>query len=110
MSNNNTELTSYQISHDNGVDYAFTGELLGMATLKTDDDDRPRWTELNLYRTEGGSYICEEIGHSSIKDEVTRRQACVASTIDEVVDFFGDGWLASKLYQTVGFNIATHVA
>jgi hypothetical protein len=42
----------------------FTGVLLSRASSKT--HDRWRWTELALYRTDGGSYILEKIGASRV--------------------------------------------
>lgn len=40
----------------------FDGELL--ASVSSRDDSKDRWTEMNVYKTTGGSYILEKVGRS----------------------------------------------
>lgn len=42
----------------------FSGKMLGSST--TENDDSLRWTEINIYRTDGGNYIVERLGRSLI--------------------------------------------
>jgi hypothetical protein len=45
----------------------FTGVLLARAS--SESHNRRRWTELALYRTDGGTYILEKIGASRVMHE-----------------------------------------
>lgn len=40
----------------------FDGQLL--ASVSSRDGDKDRWTEMRVYRTNGGSYILEKVGRS----------------------------------------------
>jgi hypothetical protein len=42
----------------------FDGWLLGSSS--TEGDDSLRWTEIHIYKTEGGSYIIERLGKSLV--------------------------------------------
>lgn len=102
------EKRPYRVPRNNGADIRFTGELLAFASSRKTGSTR--WSELNLYRTEAGALICEEIGRSTAKGESDLRQAEVAMSDDDVVEFFGDGWLAKKLYAQAGIDGTVHVA
>lgn len=56
-----TPVTDMQVRDGNRL-LTFDGELL--ASISSRDDDRDRWTEMNVYRTTGGSYILEKVGRS----------------------------------------------
>lgn len=68
-----------------------------------------RWAELALYRTQGGKYICEQIGRTEREGERDRRSAAVCEDHEGVINFFGAGWLAKDLYAKAGIDITTHV-
>jgi len=61
-----------------------------------------RWSELRLYRTRGGKYICEQIGRTQWQGEHDRHSGAVCETEVEVQEFFGHGWLAKELYDDAG--------
>lgn len=42
----------------------FEGKMISGATTERPDD--PRWTEINIYKTVGGSYVIERIGRSVV--------------------------------------------
>ena len=42
----------------------FEGEHLAHSTSKRDDS--PRWSEFDLYRTNGGSYVVSRVGYSNV--------------------------------------------
>lgn len=59
-----TDTTMEFAVRDGYREIKFNGALLGQSSSK-----RPyhwRWTDLNLYRTEGGTYILEKIGASRV--------------------------------------------
>ena len=96
------------LARDKGPDIRFAGELLAQAT--TYKPNAKRWTELQLYRTEAGQYVCVEIGLTRVPGEKTRRSAEVAKDEAEVREFFEYGWLAKELYRRAGIDAAEDVA
>jgi len=61
-----TTLTQYQVQDGSRV-LTFDGVLLGSASSKRSGS--PRWSELRLYKTTGGSYVLEKIGRSTVLHE-----------------------------------------
>lgn len=57
-----TETDHYVLSDDHGADFEFTGVLL--ATTSAYVSGKDRWSEYDLYRTEGGNYIAHVLGCS----------------------------------------------
>lgn len=55
-----TSPVTYQV-RDGSRLLTFEGELLGSISSRRDD---PRWTEMAVYRTVGGSYVLEKVGRS----------------------------------------------
>lgn len=87
------------VKDDNGPDLRFTGELVARVESEKDAPGRARWTELALYKTQSGKYVCSEIGHTQLTSEHTRYKASVCDSSWSVPCIFGHGWLAKKLYQ-----------
>lgn len=54
----------YEVGNDAGPSYSFTGKLLGHAT--TERENSYRWTEIDIYKTDGGNYIVSRLGKSLI--------------------------------------------
>ena len=61
----NADLTSKQYSlHDKSRTVAITGVLLG--GISSARDNRSRWTDIKLYRTDGGIFVAYRVGYSSV--------------------------------------------
>lgn len=58
---------NYTVEQDAGPTYSFSGRLLGHAT--TEREDSFRWTEIDIYKTDGGNYIIVRLGKSLIYHE-----------------------------------------
>lgn len=91
------------------IDYApslrFAGEVLGHAASSDNNamgssysGTTGRWSELTLYKTIGGKFVCHQVGHTRWDGERTRYTGKVCETVAEVVEFFGQRWLAKELY------------
>lgn len=100
---------NFELRNDNAPDVMFTGYQLGFATSKNERNIK-RWTDLTIYVTKGGSYICEEIGRTTMDNETDRCTVEIVATIAEIIEFFGEGWLAKKLYENAQIKAAVHVA
>lgn len=92
------EFHDFVVERDGDKNLKFNGRIVAAVSSSP---DRGRWVELNLYKTKSGSWVCEQIGHSSWQDEVTQHKAAVIpeDNLSEVFDFFGCGWLAKELYE-----------
>jgi hypothetical protein len=69
--------------------------------------------ELSLYETVAGHLVAYEAKQSQLLGERPRHRAGVSSKKrdwDEVRSFFGQGWLAKKLYAEAGIENVRHVA
>lgn len=100
-----TDMTIEQhiVEIDNKPNLRFNGEVLAGATSKTPDKN-DRWTELALFKTVGGKYVCGQIGATIWQGEKYRYSGCVCETVDEVIEYFGHGWLAKELYSEAGIE------
>lgn len=58
----------FRVERTEDVPLEFTGELLVDVDSK---DDRPRWQEIRIYRTDSGKYVTEVVGRSSVPGERT---------------------------------------
>jgi hypothetical protein len=103
------------VKRDDEPDIKFSGELLGYAA-SSDNNAHPnysgriaRWTELALYRTKGGRYVCEQIDYTRWQGEHTRYSGAVYDSTAEVIEFFGCGWLAKKLFERADIDASVEV-
>jgi len=62
----------------------FIGDKLGSSESKNRRIS-PRWTEVNVYKTEGGTYVGHIIGRSTLQGEVDIHTVHVASHAKELV-------------------------
>jgi len=100
--------TDYTVLNDKGLDLSFTGVLLAEVS-SGEWDNRKRWTRLRLFRTRGGSYVCNEIGESSNAKEKAFNKAIVAESVTDMVRFFGKGRLAMELYDRAKVDTAKKI-
>jgi hypothetical protein len=101
----------FTVKRDNEKDLKFTGELLNLVSSSPDQamgsaysGSTGRWTQLTLYRTAGGKYICGQVGYTQWQGEKDRYSGAVCDNEAEVVEFFGNGWLAKLLYDEAGIE------
>lgn len=100
-----------EISGDSSIH--FTGELVASAANSDSkavgsryngktgqwEDISLRWTELALYKTDGGQFVCHQIERRRKPSEQDSFMAKLCDTPEEVKSFFGHGWLANELYS-----------
>lgn len=100
-----SDMDTFTLEIDHAPDIRFTGELI--ASESSSDNNAAgssysgktgRWTELFLYKTQGGKYICHQIGRTCWDGERDRYSGKVCDSTNEVIEFFGQGWLAKALY------------
>jgi hypothetical protein len=100
-----SNMEEFTVQRDNEPDLRFKGESIGYAQSNDDSaygnysGETGRWTELTLYKTIGGKYICEQVGRTRWQGERDRYSAAVCETLDDVFEFFGHRWLAKILYK-----------
>lgn len=106
-----SDMETFTLTIDNAPDIRFTGELIGSAKSSSNNatgssysGQTGRWTELSLYKTVGGKLICHQIGRTQWASEKDRFSGKVCSTVAEVIEFFGNRWLAKELYEDAGIE------
>lgn len=100
----------YIIDRQNARPIKFSGEKI--ASTDSRQGSNGRWTELALYKTDSGKYVCEKIGLTLWQGGEGGRntdEAVVCESITEVVEYFGLGWLAKEIYQKVNIDIAEEI-
>ena len=106
---------TFTVIRDNNRDIRFSGELIAEASSSADkagsdySGSTGRWTELRLYKTTAGKFICEQIGRTQWQGEHARHSAAVCDDAEAMIEFFGTGWLAKELYDKVGIDAAETV-
>lgn len=110
------DMETFIIEIDNAPNIRFSGEEIasvessGNSAISTYfSGQEGRWTELVLYKTKGGKFICHQIGHTNWAGERTRYSGKVCETIEEVKEFFGHRWLAKDLYYEAKIEHITDV-
>ena len=91
-------MRTFVLTNDGAPNVRFTGKLVASMSSRNEEEARFRWTDLDLYKTAGGNFVCSQVGVTSIQGERDRHRVKVCKTETEVIEFFGHGWLAKELY------------
>lgn len=67
----------YELPNGDGRVTRFTGTLLSHQSSRR-EDDQLRWTEISIYRTDGGNYIVHKVGRSRVVHRAN--QTCTSGT------------------------------
>lgn len=111
IDNEGEEMEEFEVIRDKEQNLKFKGELI--ASCSSSDNQAMgsnysgsvgRCTELRLYKTAGGKFICSSIGRTRWQGERDRFAGMVCETIDGVISFFGNGWLAKDLYEEANID------
>ena len=102
-----SDMETFTLEIDNEPSVRFTGELV--ASVASSGGQTCRRTELALYKTKGGKFICHQVGRTRWLDERDRFSGKVCETLAEVKEFFGHRWLAKELYAEASIDDAVEV-
>lgn len=91
----------------NNPDMVFLGERLKSVTSLRDYNQHS-WWELNLYKTNSGKWVCEEVKFNSRRDRVLAR-ATVFDHLEDIRHFFGYRSLAKELYRELNIDMTTYI-
>ena len=97
-------MNKMQVPRDANQVFRFEGEMVGEALGPSDRvdpeyvDSDNRWSELRLYSTLDGRYVCEQVRSSHWTGGKERHRAAICETEREVMEFFGKSRLAQELY------------
>ena len=101
------DMETIELSRDDGPDVSFQGEQIASASSYNHQGPRNiRWTELVLYRTAGGKFVCAEVGQTIWGGERTRRGVHIADSAAGLIESLSYGWLAKELYEKAGIDHA----
>lgn len=111
-----SDMETFTLEIDNAPNIRFTGEMLASA-FSSDNQamgssysgQTGRWTELALYKTKGGKFVCHQVGRTRWQGERDRFSGEVCETPEEVKEFFGHRWLAKELYSEAGIDDTVEV-
>lgn len=111
-----SDMETFTLEIDNAPSVRFTGELVASAASSDNQamgssysGQTGRWTELALYKTKGGKFVCHQVGRTRWKGERDRFSGKVCETLAEVKEFFGYRWLAKELYANAGIDDSIEV-
>lgn len=93
---------------DNEPDLSFTGQLI---VHTSSSEKNGRWVYLELYKTKSGKFVCYQVNKTCWQGERDFKKAFVVSSglteqtrNQQIIDFFGQGWLAKDLYYEAKIN------
>lgn len=99
------DMETFTLTNDDGRDVRFTGEIIAEASSRRHTgNSQSRWTELTLYRTASGKFVCYEVGRTMWQGERNRHKVTVCTDHEGVIDAFGDGPLAKDLYSSADID------
>lgn len=93
-------ISEHIVFRDNEPDLRFKGQVVSFVSKKTDRVQ----IDLCLYKTIAGKFVCESIVFRNIRGEADELTGEVCETLQDVIDFFGHGSLAKKLYAKAGID------
>lgn len=97
----------FELINDHGADVRLSGELVAEASSYSHDGPRNlQWTELMLYRTDGGKFVAHEIGRTRWAGQRTRYTVHVCDNSVDLVKALGYGCPAKELYETARIDHA----
>lgn len=105
-----TDMETITLENDNAPAIRFTGELVAETSSSNNNassyysGQTGRWTTLKLYKTKGGKFIAQSVGHTQWQGEHDRYKSAVCENEAAVIAFFGHGWLAKDLYEEAGIE------
>lgn len=95
-----SQMETTQIEVTNEPNIEFTGEELAKVDnrIKLGGGYAIQYSELTLYKTQAGRYICHQCDTDRMGGETYLHTASVADDHSGVIEFFGHGDLAKELY------------
>ena len=116
MGHMDLDLKKINLEIDNQPDIQFVGELIASAESS---DQREmgrrysgmhgRWKEMEIYRTQAGKMVCHQINKTRWQNEEEVSTVKVCETDAEVIEFFGNCWVAKDLYEEAGIENVQHI-
>ena len=105
-----SDMETYTLTRDGERDVRFTGKLVAGASSHHYEGPRNiRWTEISLYKTQGGTWIAQTVGRTLWQGEHDRHSVVMADTDEDLIDRLGTGWLAKEVYEEAGIDTAVNV-
>ena len=104
-----SEMQLFTLENDNVPDVKFNGKRLAFVSSKDPYRNANRWTELRLYKTAGGKFVCQIAGLTRWQGERNRYLTQVCETEKEVIEFFKFTRLAKELYEEANIDFAVVV-
>ncbi|MBS0555452.1 MAG: hypothetical protein JSS47_23470 [Proteobacteria bacterium] len=110
------EMESFVVEVDNGPDLRFYGKVRANVRSYSDkarigeySGQVGRHSELSLYETAAGKYVCQRVERTRWSGESDSYDGKVCDTVEQVKEYFGYGWLAQDLYRDAGIDAALTV-
>lgn len=102
MSNNDSEFISLPRNHT--VNLEFRGKLVTSVSSNV-GGTRKRWTELNLYLTQGNTFVAQVVGQTAVEQEIPFSKVTTFDNLHQATDAFKDRgnvtWLTLQMYDAI---------
>lgn len=109
-------MQAFELRVDNAPSVRFMGELVASAASSDNrawvsnfSGQAGRWTELALYKTKGGKFICYQVLRTRWQGDRDKFSCKVCEMVEGVKEFFGYDWLAKELYVDAGIGYSVEV-
>ena len=110
------EMECFVVEVDNGPGLRFCGKIRANVRSYSDkarvgeySGQVGRHSELSLYETAGGNFVCQLVERTRWQGESDSYDGKVCDTVEQVKEYFGYGWLAKELYRDAGIDVALTV-
>lgn len=104
------DMETIVVERDDDCSIEFKGEVVARTASSCNQGAHDysgrcgQWKELTLYKTAGGGFVCEQIYKSMWRGDSDFCRGAVCDDEDDVIGYFGGGWLAKRLYEKAGFD------
>jgi hypothetical protein len=99
-------MNEFKLDVTNGRPVKFKGESIAHDKEQTGTG---RFTDLELYKTSGGNFVCERVEITQWQGESNKHYVKLVKTESEVIEFFGLNDQAKEIYKQAKIDISEEI-
>lgn len=95
-------MQQFKLQDNKGQDYVFTGKEVAHVSTLRPQTGQERWTELKVFLTKGGNYVCQKLGKTEIPGEIEYskiEEMLGGEAPDRIFKFFGASYICRQVYE-----------
>lgn len=95
-------MQQFKLRDNKGRDYVFVGEEVAHVSTLRPQTGQERWTELKVFKTKGGNFVCQKLGKTQVPGEIeysTIEEMMANVAESRIFKFFGASYICREVYE-----------